>query len=363
MLLIGAIAYGAFMYFSKKTTDALPEKQQQTVVPEKLTTKPEKSGEPEESAQEKDTTEGVKEESEPIDEQTTSESAPESLTALKNNIEDQEEKVQLEETAQKKTEKLNESVKEIKITSEPEIKEKTQVKEKIEKISQPPLQPKPKPKPKPKPVPKPVPKPDPKPVPKPVSTPPKEKITVASVDKKVPPPEEKALFRSHSMTYTRKQVLQMIQKYNFYDAEHNPNGGFPNRFVDNRNGTITDNETKLMWQKSGSREMMSWSKIPGFIDRLNNRKFAGYSDWRLPTLEELLSLTEPRHSRQGLYISSFFSQKQGIVGTSDSCTFDGKKIPWYTSFLRGISNCVSYDLIDEFHVRAVRSMIKTGTQN
>jgi hypothetical protein len=185
---------------------------------------------------------------------------------------------------------------------------------------------------------------------------------IASVDPKALKEDTKQYLRSTPMTYTKKQVIDMIQKYNFYEAQFNPNGGYPNRFVDNRNGTITDNETQLMWQKSGTREMVSWKKAPEYIDRLNNRKFSGYSNWRLPTLEELLTLTEPRHSRQGLYISSFFSQKQGIVGSSDSCNYDGKNLPWYISFLRGISNCISYNLIDEFHVRAVRSMDRPDKQ-
>jgi len=185
---------------------------------------------------------------------------------------------------------------------------------------------------------------------------------IASVDPKTLKEDTKQYLRSTPMTYTKKQVIDMIQKFNFYEAQFNPNGGYPNRFVDNRNGTITDNETQLMWQKSGTREMVSWKKAPEYIDRLNNRKFSGYSNWRLPTLEELLTLTEPRHSRQGLYISSFFSQKQGIVASSDSCSYDGKNLPWYISFLRGISNCISYNLIDEFHVRAVRSMDRPDKQ-
>jgi len=189
----------------------------------------------------------------------------------------------------------------------------------------------------------------------------KQELT-AAIDPKILTEDTKKYLRSSPMTYTKKQVADMIQKYNFYEANYNPNGGFPNRFVDNRNGTITDNETLLMWQKSGTREMVSWKKAPEYIDRLNNRKFSGYSDWRLPTLEELLTLTEPRHSRQGLYISSFFSQKQGIVASSDSCNYDGKNLPWYISFLRGISNCISYNLIDEFHVRAVRTMDRPDKQ-
>ncbi|MBF0451392.1 MAG: DUF1566 domain-containing protein [Candidatus Magnetomorum sp.] len=321
MLLIGAIAYGAFMFFSSQKTEIVPQKQEQAT-PVAVPSQPTKD-----ETTDTDVTDEVKD----LEQQESAESSSEVLTPVETSTEKDQAEPQPDKQAEKKTEKLaTEPTKEdISLKKKPEIIPQIVQQTEVAPVSQA------------------------------VSEPPKAPITTAAVDKKpLPPKEEEGVLRSHPMTYTRKQVIDMIQKFNFFDAQYNPNGGFPNRFVDNRNGTITDNETRLMWQKSGTREMISWSKTPEYIDRLNNRKYAGYSDWRLPTLEELLTLTKQRHSRQGLYISSFFSQKQGIVGSSDFCTYDGKKIPWYTSFLRGISNCVSYDLIDEFHVRAVRSIQK-----
>jgi DNA-directed RNA polymerase subunit RPC12/RpoP len=322
MILIGAIAYGAYMYFSSKCADITPETKEQ-ITPEAIPSAEEKQSKEE-------TIESIPQE--------TSDSVSESLTPLETTVQKQETtKEDIKKEPEKQSEKKIEQI-------APKPKELESIEKITKSVPPPPQQPETKP-----------------PKPLPVETESKKQTTTAaSVDQKPEiPKEDESLLRSHPMTYTRKQVIDMIKQFNFYDSQYNPNGGFPNRFVDNRNGTITDNETKLMWQKSGSREMMAWGKTPDYIDRLNNRKYAGYSDWRLPTLEELLTLTEARHSRQGLYISSFFSQKQGIVGSSDTCTYDGKKIPWYTSFLRGISNCVSYDLIDEFHVRAVR-LVKTN---
>ena len=303
MLLIGFFAYGTYMFFSSKKSDTIPDKQEM-VTPSQP-----------ESEEKMDST------------QQPSDSSSETLTPVESET-TVESKTESEKEPEKKTEKPE---------AKPVVQEPAE--KKVETITQPPKQPKKIPQ-------KTLPDEEPK----------KEEVTETEVKEPEPPQKDESLLRDHPMTFTRKQVIDMIQKFNFYDSQYNPNGGFPNRYVDNRNGTITDNESKLMWQKSGSREMMSWNKAPEYIDRLNNRKYAGYADWRLPTLEELLTLTEPRHSRQGHFLSSFFSQKQGIVGSSDSCTYDGKKIPWYTSFLRGISNCVSYDLIDEFYVRAVRSV-------
>jgi hypothetical protein len=325
MVLLGAIAYGFFIFHSGKNDEAVPTKQTTSVEshaekrPESSETKSNLTEQSESDTLNVTSTEGtgleeaqsettnVEPQKEPINPPETDKLIPQPQKKTEEAIQKQSETPQQLNTEKKKDKKTT-PVKPVVINQS-----ETQINQNTQKM-------------------------------------------IAAVDPKTLKEDTKKYLRKNPMTYTKKQVVDMIQKYNFYEAHFNPNGGFPNRFVDNRNGTITDNETLLMWQKSGTREMVSWKKAPEYIDRLNNRKFSGYSDWRLPTLEELLTLTEPRHSRQGLYISSFFSQKQGIVASSDSCTYDGMNLPWYISFLRGISNCISYNLIDEFHVRAVRSM-------
>ena len=42
------------------------------------------------------------------------------------------------------------------------------------------------------------------------------------------------------------------------------------------------------------------------MKELNNKMFAGYSDWRIPTIEELYSLLQPK-SNQKLYIHPVFA--------------------------------------------------------
>lgn len=74
------------------------------------------------------------------------------------------------------------------------------------------------------------------------------------------------------------------------------------RFANHANGTITDQTTGLMWKTCvegqqgqgcyGKAQLFSWLLAQQYAVALNHTKFAGYSDWRLPTTSELRSLIE-----------------------------------------------------------------------
>ncbi len=57
-------------------------------------------------------------------------------------------------------------------------------------------------------------------------------------------------------------------------------------YTDNKDQTITDNNTGLMWQKNPG-EKMTWENA---VSGVSDFKLGGYSDWRLPTIKELYSL-------------------------------------------------------------------------
>ncbi|ETR68853.1 MAG: hypothetical protein OMM_04312 [Candidatus Magnetoglobus multicellularis str. Araruama] len=98
--------------------------------------------------------------------------------------------------------------------------------------------------------------------------------------------------RSTPMRLDSDDVEAMLKKYNFFDKYNNKSGNFENNFVDNGDNTVFDRRTGLMWQKSGSDNYMSFDSAEKYVQKLNRRNFAGYSDWRLPTIEELASLME-----------------------------------------------------------------------
>jgi hypothetical protein len=62
-----------------------------------------------------------------------------------------------------------------------------------------------------------------------------------------------------------------------------------NQFVDNGDGTITDNATGLTWMKADSGKGMNWQAALKYAENLD---YAGHDDWRLPNAKELQSIVD-----------------------------------------------------------------------
>lgn len=155
--------------------------------------------------------------------------------------------------------------------------------------------------------------------------------------------------RSQAKQLSDKDVLVMLKKNNFFDRTKNKAGTFVNDFVDNGDDTVTDRVTGLMWQKGGSSDGMEWLKAKEYINQLNNERFAGYSDWRLPTIEELASLMKSMKAK-GMYIDPLFSEVQEICWSADAF---GTDIAWYASFKSGMIRHI-YRFF--YYVRTVRTI-------
>jgi hypothetical protein len=66
------------------------------------------------------------------------------------------------------------------------------------------------------------------------------------------------------------------------------------RFMDNRDGTITDHQLGLMWAKTDNQGDITWIQAEQWVQYTFPYTLEmTYENWRLPTLDELKSLVNP----------------------------------------------------------------------
>lgn len=151
-------------------------------------------------------------------------------------------------------------------------------------------------------------------------------------------------------------VQSLISSNNFYDSKKNPDGkGISNQFTQKKikgDAVIVDNATGLMWQQEGSDVYLNYDSARERIKELNHKSYAGFGNWRLPTLEEAMSLLESGKSGNGLFIDPIFSRFQIWIWTTDRVS--SKSMAWVVDFKYG--ECVRYDPKHGSYVRAVRSV-------
>jgi hypothetical protein len=111
------------------------------------------------------------------------------------------------------------------------------------------------------------------------------------------------------------------------------------RFVDNKDGTVTDACTGLMWQKDtadvngdgsiGNGDRLNWQEALKYCDSLD---FAAHGDWRLPNVRELLSIVDYGRANPAIDpVFGVFSDRY-LSSTSDTV---GPDQAWSVSFGEG----------------------------
>ena len=191
------------------------------------------------------------------------------------------------------------------------------------------------------------------------------KLELAHIPRSIPAP--KLALRSEPKKIAEGDVKNILVKYDFFEKRLNPQGSHSGDFVDNGDGTITDRATGLMWLKGGSSVTLEYGDAEAYLKRINRERFAGNSDWRLPTVEELASILR-NDGGSGYYITPVFDTKQKRCWSSD---FEKVDPIWSVVFLvdfaagridGGQWNPRSYTSLDiklrnsYSYVRAVRSI-------
>jgi len=124
----------------------------------------------------------------------------------------------------------------------------------------------------------------------------------------------------------------IMWRWNFYESEYNPDGRFANAFAAGPHpDTVLDQRTGLMWQRGGI-DIGSIRQIQRQAKELNGKRFGGFDDWRLPSLEEAMSLMEPRKNAKGVYLALCFSKEQPFIFVAAQRKPGGY---WFVDFKQG----------------------------
>jgi hypothetical protein len=164
--------------------------------------------------------------------------------------------------------------------------------------------------------------------------------------------KQRALRSKPRENLTVDDVESMLKEKGLFDVNRNKSApGFPNKYELQKDGRVVyDYASGLMWQQSGSTKSMTYENAKAYVEALNSHNFAGYKDWRLPTLEEAMSLMESTEMNGGLYIDPTFDKQQQWIWTSDTYSASSA---WVVVF--GYGGCgYSFDFNYDSSVRAVR---------
>lgn len=139
-------------------------------------------------------------------------------------------------------------------------------------------------------------------------------------------------------------MKQMLRDRGFFDRYDNKLGkGIQHHYegVERQIAKLViDHATGLTWQQGGSEKYFSLKDAEAYIGELNVKNYGSYSDWRLPTLEEAMSLMECEKKNGDLYIDPVFDKRQWWIWTADR---ESAGQAWCVTFASG--NCF-HDRID-----------------
>ena len=118
---------------------------------------------------------------------------------------------------------------------------------------------------------------------------------------------------------------------------------------------VYDNNTSLMWQQTIPRKYYTWDDALSYCDGLT---YAGYSDWRLPTPQELLTIVDNSRSDPAID-TTFFPDTPNNWFWSSSTYVDNTSYAWGVTF--GIGYVASNDKHHHIYVRCVRGTTSPAT--
>jgi len=142
-------------------------------------------------------------------------------------------------------------------------------------------------------------------------------------------------------------------------VENKKSGSPKNRFLDSKDGTISDNDTGLRWCQKDSfqiyQDWLTFQEAISWVDEINKKDFLGFHDWRIPEKDEIEKLflvdnTILGRSNQELHIDPVFEPGGG---NGSWCMPFDQQAAFYFSYSSGISQQFDQDF-SQGYLRPVR---------
>lgn len=149
----------------------------------------------------------------------------------------------------------------------------------------------------------------------------------------------------------RQPIVLNVAEYgsfkNSADAESSDS-----RFIANADGTVLDTRTNLMWAARDSGLNINWKDAKSYCRKYRG---GGYTDWRMPTLDELAGLYDVGITNNGRHITDLIK----ITASAWASDMHGSDAAYF-SFYNGRRYWILQSNDDDFRALPVRSINANG---
>ncbi|MDY6990107.1 MAG: protein kinase [Thermodesulfobacteriota bacterium] len=167
------------------------------------------------------------------------------------------------------------------------------------------------------------------------------------LEKGAPPIASNQTLRRESLKIRPSEAREVFGA----DSRWRPVQYVTNDFLVERTGAVTDKATGLVWQQGGSDYPVTWHEAHDYIESLNQKGFAGRTGWRLPTVNELMSLLTQVPKAGDLCVAPVFHDHERWLWSADRRSFTAA---WYVSADMGYISWQDFSCY--YYVRAVCSL-------
>jgi hypothetical protein len=107
------------------------------------------------------------------------------------------------------------------------------------------------------------------------------------------------------------------------------------RFIAYDNGTVLDTKTNLMWAAQDNGSDIDWKIAKAYCE---NYRGGGYTDWRMPTKDELEGLSDKNNAYKGakcgfdVHLTKLIRLTCGFVWAAETRQFESNAFPSAAGF-------------------------------